>query len=347
MNIANREISQKFSPFVIAELSGNHGGNLEIAKELVKCAAQSGVDAIKLQTYTPETITLKHTSDDFKILDSGSIWYGKTLYELYSEAMTPWEWHEEIFKYAKSLGLIAFSSPFDVSSVEFLEKLEVPCYKIASFENTDWELLEAVASTQKPIVMSAGMASLSELSSSIDFLRSKGTSEIVILKCTSSYPAQAKDANLKTIPEMRKIFDTEIGLSDHTLGIGVSIAAVALGATVIEKHLTLSRKNGFVDSKFSLEPNEFINLTSEVKNAWSSLGKVHFGSLKSENQSKNHRRSLYFVKDLKINETITRDSVKSIRPGFGLLTKYLDIIVGKKINREIKYGEPVTWDCFG
>lgn len=347
MNIANREISQKFSPFVIAELSGNHGGNLEIAKELIKCAAQSGVDAIKLQTYTPETITLKHTSEDFMILDTESIWHGKTLYELYSEAMTPWEWHEEIFKYANSLGLIAFSSPFDVSSVEFLEKLEVPCYKIASFENTDWELLEAVASTQKPIVMSAGMASLSELSSSVDFLRSKGTNELVILKCTSAYPAQAKDANLQTIPEMRKIFDAEIGLSDHTLGIGVSIAAVALGATVIEKHLTLSRKNGFVDSKFSLEPNEFMNLTTEVKNAWASLGKVHFGSLKSENQSKNHRRSLYFVKDLKIDETITRDSVKSIRPGFGLPTKYLDIIVGKKINREIKYGEPVTWDCFG
>jgi len=342
--ISNRKIGLLNPPFIIAEMSGNHNHSLERAMLLVEEAARAGADALKIQTYTADTMTLDIDSNDFKINDPSSPWYGQSLYKLYQQAHTPWDWHKPIFDRAIELGMIPFSSPFDSSAVDFLEDLNVPCYKIASFENTDLSLIRHVASTGKPIIISTGMASLSELAEAVNTAKSAGCKDIVLLKCTSSYPADPLNSNILTIPNMRELFECEVGLSDHTLGVGVSIASLALGATVIEKHFTLNRSEGGVDSDFSLEPNEFFQLTSESKNAWQSLGKVFYGPTDSENGSSLLRRSLYVVDDIKTGDKFTSNNIKAIRPGYGMPIKYLDIIIGRTSNQDVKKGTALSWD---
>ena len=342
--ISNRKIGLLNPPFIIAEMSGNHNHSLERAMLLVEEAARAGADALKIQTYTANTMTLDIDSNDFKINDPSSPWYGQSLYKLYQQAHTPWDWHKPIFDRAIELGMIPFSSPFDSSAVDFLEDLNVPCYKIASFENTDLSLIRHVASTGKPIIISTGMASLSELAEAVNTAKSAGCKDIVLLKCTSSYPADPLNSNILTIPNMRELFECEVGLSDHTLGVGVSIASLALGATVIEKHFTLNRSEGGVDSDFSLEPNEFFQLTSESKNAWQSLGKVFYGPTDSENGSSLLRRSLYVVDDIKTGDKFTSNNIKAIRPGYGMPIKYLDIIIGRTSNQDVKKGTALSWD---
>ncbi len=344
MKIANKIIGQNNPPFIIAELSGNHNQSLERALALVDTAAKAGVDAVKLQTYTADTMTLDIKEGDFFIDDPKSLWYGKSLYELYEEAHTPWEWHKPIFDHCKELGLICFSTPFDDTAVDFLEDLNVPCYKIASFENTDVRLLRKVASTGKPMIISTGMAGLSDLEQMVNTIRDAGCKDFVLLKCTSSYPASPENTNIKTIPHMREMFNCQVGLSDHTLGIGVAVASVALGATVIEKHFTLNRSDGGVDAAFSLEPHEMKMLVEEASKAFLGLGDINYGNVKEEKASKTFRRSLYFVKNMQAGEMITADHIKAIRPGYGLPVKYGDMILGKTIKKVVKRGDKVTWE---
>ena len=330
-------------PFVIAEMSGNHNQSLERALEIVAAAARTGAHAIKLQTYTAETMTLNLKEREFFVSDEKNPWKGQSLYDLYKIAHTPWDWHQPIFDCAKKHGLICFSTPFDETAVDFLEKLRVPIYKIASFENTDIPLIRRVAATGKPLIISTGMATQEELDESVDAARKGGCKELTLLKCTSTYPATPENSNLLTIPYLRNRYGCEIGLSDHTLGIGVAISSVAHGATVIEKHFTLKRSDGGVDAAFSLEPNEMKQLVEETARAWQSLGKAFIGPTEAEKPSITFRRSLYIVKDLKAGDILTKENVRAIRPGLGLSPKNLDEVLGKKIKSSVKMGTALAW----
>lgn len=344
IKIADRPIGPDHPPFVIAEMSGNHNQSLDQALAIVEAAATSGAHAIKLQTYTADTMTLPINTGEFFIDDENSLWYGKSLYELYQIACTPWEWHAPLFARAQALGLIPFSTPFDDTAVDFLEDLGTPCYKIASFENTDLPLIRKVAATGKPVIVSTGMATLAELDETVRTLRDGGCKDIVLLKCTSTYPASPENSNLRTIPHLRELFGCEVGLSDHTPGIGVAVAAVALGATVIEKHFTLSRAGGGVDSAFSLEPSEMTALVIETNHAWQAVGSIQYGPTKSEAPSLRFRRSLYIAADINAGDILTPHNLRVIRPGYGLAPKYYEILLGRRINRDLKMGAAIKWD---
>jgi pseudaminic acid synthase len=344
MKIAGREIGADCAPYLIAEMSGNHNQSIDRAFEIVKAAAASGADAIKLQTYTAATMTLDCHAPWFVINDQASLWNGRRLFDLYHDAHTPWEWHAPIMSLAKSLGMACFSTPFDESAVDFLESLGVEAYKIASFELTDHRLIRRVASTGKPIVISTGMASVAEIDEAIQAVRGVGGNEIVLLKCTSTYPASPGNSNLRTIPVLRETFGCHVGLSDHTMGTGVSVAAVALGAVVIEKHLTLDRSEGGVDSDFSMEPREFAQLRTEADRAWVSLGSVTFGGTKAESASKNFRRSIFVSEDIKAGEMITVLNVRIVRPSTGLEPRWFDQVLGRVARSDIAFGTPLSWD---
>lgn len=345
INIGGRQIGLGHAPFVIAEMSGNHNQSLERALAIVDAAAKSGAHALKLQTYTADTMTLDIEEGEFFISDPNVIWKGASLHKLYEQAYTPWEWHKPIFDRAKELGMLAFSTPFDESAVDFLESLDVPAYKIASFENTDLPLIRKVAATGKPMIISTGMASVAELDESVRAAREAGCKDLILLKCTSTYPATPENTNIRTIPHLRELFGTEVGLSDHTMGIGVAVASVALGATVIEKHFTLARADGGVDSAFSIESAEMASLVVESERAWQALGRVTYGTASAqEEKSKMYRRSLYITRDLKAGEVLDASSVRAIRPGLGLAPKFIDMVMGKSVNRDVSRGTPVSWD---
>lgn len=344
ITIGNKRIGKGNPPFVIAEMSGNHNKSLDRALDIVKAAAKAGAHAFKIQTYTPETMTLNIQNKDFMIPESNGLWKGKSLFELYNEAYTPWEWHKPIFDYCKELGMIPFSTPFDETSLEFLETLDVACYKIASFENNDIPLLRKVASKGKPMIISTGMASLGEIENIVKTITDVGCEDFILLKCTSSYPASPESSNLNTIPYLREVFHCQVGLSDHTLGIGAAVASVALGSTVIEKHFTLNRDEGGVDSAFSLEPEEFAALVKETDAAWRSLGGVFIGPTKEEVNSLQFRRSIYISKDIQAGEVLTKENIKVIRPGFGLDPKYYDLLLGKQMKRDLQMGTPLSWE---
>ncbi|MEQ1586319.1 MAG: pseudaminic acid synthase [Cyclobacteriaceae bacterium] len=343
ITIGKHIISKQNKPFIIAEMSGNHNQSLDRAKEIIRIAAETGVHAVKLQTYTADTMTINHRGGLFDITDKNSLWHGRNLYELYEEAHTPWEWHKPLFEYAREFGLICFSTPFDETAVDFLETLNVPCYKIASFENTDHPLLKRVAQTKKPVIMSTGIADVSDIVESVQVLRENGCNQIVLLKCTSTYPATPENTNLVTIPVLQQIFpDCVIGLSDHTMGIGASIASVALGARVIEKHFTVRRTDGGVDSAFSMEPEEMKFLVRESETAFLAIGNVQLTSQKAEEKSKAFKRSIYVVKDVNEGDVFTKENIRVIRPGDGLAPKYYDQILGKKANRKLTTGTPLS-----
>ena len=331
-------------PFIIAEMSGNHNQSLERALAIVDAAADAGVDAVKIQTYTADTMTIDIDTGEFFISDKDSLWKGETLYHLYEKAHTPWEWHKAIFERCKERGIMGFSTPFDDTSVDFLEDLGVPCYKIASFENVDLPLIRKVARTGKPIIASTGMTTVAELSDLVQTVRKNGCTDLTLLKCTSSYPASPEGTNLRTIPHMRELFSCAVGLSDHTLGIGAAVASVALGAVVIEKHFTLSRAEGGVDAAFSLEPAEMAQLVRECRTAALALGAVSYERTEQEQKSLQFRRSLYVVEDMKAGDVFTEKNLRRIRPGMGISPKYYDIILGKKVNRDIARGTPVQWN---
>ena len=341
IKIGSFVISDDHKPFIIAEMSGNHNQSLDRALAIVDAAAEAGAHAIKLQTYTADTITVEGA---YTINDENSLWKGRELYDLYKEAYTPWEWHKPIFEHARKRGLIAFSSPFDESAVNFLESLDVVAYKIASFENTDWTLLKKVAETGKPVIMSTGVSNISDIDESVRLLRSYGCRDLIILKCTSTYPATPENTNLRTIPHMRHLFGCPVGLSDHTMGIGASIAAVALGARVIEKHFTLRRADGGVDAAFSLEPQELKDLVIETERSFLALGGIQYGIQKSEEKNRNFKRSLYAVRDIDSNELLTAENVQSKRPAHGLHTRYYEQVIGKKAVSFIKKGTPIDWN---
>lgn len=344
IKIADRFIGKEHKPFIIAEMSGNHNQSLDRALHLVELAAEAGADAVKLQTYTPDTITLDVHTGEFFISNEKDLWKGQSLYNLYKQAYTPWEWHKAIFDKCKELGLLAFSSPFDETAVDFLETLDVPAYKIASFENVDIPLIRKVAKTGKPIIISTGMATAGELDEAVRAVRNEGNNQIVLLKCTSTYPATPENSNLATIPHMKQLFNTEIGLSDHTMGTGVSVAAVALGATVIEKHFTTARSDGGVDSAFSMEPHELKQLVEDTERAWQSIGRIQYGPTKAEEPSLVGRRSLYIGEDMKAGDIFTKENLRDVRPGLGLSTKYYDVLLGKTIKADAKKGTPVNWE---
>jgi len=344
ITICNVKIGLSHPPFIVAEMSGNHNQSLERALKIVETAAKAGVHAVKLQTYTAGTMTLDIEEGEFYIDEPGNLWQGQSLYKLYQKAYTPWEWHKPIFDKCKELGLICFSTPFDETAVDFLESLDVPCYKIAAFENTDIPLIRKIAKTKKPMIISTGMATVAELDETVRAAREEGCDDIILLKCTSTYPALPENSNLRTIPHMRELFKCQVGLSDHTLGIGVAVAAVAFGAVLIEKHFTLSRAEGGVDAAFSMEPEEMRALVLETERAWQALGEVKYGYVEAEKNSVKSRRSLYVVKDMKAGEAFTKENLKTIRPGLGLPPKYYDILLGKKVKRDVKKGTPVSWD---
>jgi len=337
-------IGPDHKPFVIAEMSGNHNQSLERAFEIVDAAAEAGAHALKLQTYTADTITFNGTSDEFVIKDQNSLWKNQNLHKLYQMAYTPWEWHKPIFDRAKAHGMLAFSSPFDTTAVDFLESLDVPCYKIASFENTDHILLRKVAKTGKPVIMSTGVASIADIQESVGVLRKNGCKDLVLLKCTSTYPATPESTNLLTIPHMRELFDCQIGLSDHTMGIGAGIAAVALGARVLEKHFTLRRADGGVDSSFSLEPEELKSLVVESERAFLAMGKVNYIMSEKEQKSLQYKRSLYVVEPMKSGDIFSEINVRSIRPSNGLHTRYYEEILGKTAIQDIRAGTALSWE---
>ena len=343
INIEGRIIGHKQRPFIIAEMSGNHNQSLDRALEIVTAAAKTGVDAIKLQTYTADTLTIDIKKDDFLIRDPNSLWYGKSLYELYQLAHTPWEWHQSIFELCNKLGLLCFSTPFDESAVEFLENLDAPAYKIASFENTHLPLIERVAETGKPLLLSTGMASRAELEKSVKTARDAGCKNLILLKCTSAYPASPANSNLLTIPHMRDLYGCQVGLSDHTLGLGVAIASIALGATVIEKHFTINRGDGGVDATFSMEPDEMSSLVIESQRAWEALGNIYYGPTENEKESLVFRRSIYVVENIEAGELFTKDNIRIIRPGFGLPPRHYAKILNKKAKVNIKKGTPLKW----
>lgn len=344
LNLGGLPIGQFHPPFVIAEMSGNHNGSLERALALVDAAANAGAHALKLQTYTADTMTIDGTTPDFVISEPESPWHGENLYRLYQKAATPWEWHGALFARCRERGIICFSTPFDETAVDFLESLHCPFYKIASFEACDTPLLEKVAATRKPVIVSTGMMTLDEMRETLATLKNAKADNIVFLKCTSAYPADASDANLLTIPDMRATLGCEIGLSDHTAGVGVAVASIALGARVIEKHFTLRRTDGGVDAAFSLEPEELKMLVDETRRAWASLGNIHYGISESEKKSLRFRRSVYVVRDVKSGEILTTENLRIIRPGFGLAPKHHKSLIGKQVTCDVKRGTPMRWE---
>ena len=339
IEIDARTIGSEHAPYIIAEMSANHNGNIENAFRIIEAAKQSGADAVKLQTYRPDTITLNCDSEDFRI--HGGLWNGRTLYELYEEAHMPWDWHAPLFAHARKLGITIFSSPFDNTAVELLEDLNAPAYKIASFEAVDLPFIKYVASTGKPMIISTGMADAQEIQESIEAAREGGCTQLAILHCVSGYPAPAEDYNLRTIPDLIKRFGLVTGLSDHTLDNTTAITSVAMGASIIEKHFTLNRSGGGPDDSFSLEPDELIALCKDSKTAWAALGKVDYGRKSSEQGNVKFRRSLYFVKDMKAGELIRLDSIRSVRPGFGMAPKFIDGLQGKRIRFDVMAGTAV------
>lgn len=347
MKIANREISRATQPYLIAEMSGNHNQSLDRALDIVSAAADSGADAVKLQTYTADTMTLDIRAPGFVIEDPKSLWRGRQLYDLYHEAHTPWEWHGPIMEHANKKGIHCFSSPFDASAVDFLESLGAPAYKIASFEMTDLPLVRKVARTGKPMIISTGMASLAEIDEAVRAARGEGNDSLCVLKCTSTYPATPENTNIRTIAHMRDALACEIGLSDHTMGTGVAVASIAFGAVLVEKHFTLRREDGGVDSTFSLEPEEFTRLREECDRAWRALGEVTYGGTEVEKDSRIFRRSLYVTVDLTAGDVLTPDNLRAIRPGFGLEPKYYDLLLGKRVSRDVPRGTPANWDLLG
>lgn len=344
MHIAERPINAQHRPYLIAEMSGNHNQSLDRALQIVDAAAASGADAIKLQTYTADTMTLKVDAPDFIVQDKNSLWAGRHLHDLYDEAHTPWDWHAPIMARARQHGMHCFSTPFDDTSVDFLESLNVPAYKIASFELTDLPLIRKVASTGKPMIMSTGMATVAEIDEAVKTARAAGSGPLIILKCTSTYPATPENTHVRTIPNMRETFGCQVGLSDHTMGVGVSIAAVAMGATLIEKHFTLRRADGGVDSAFSMEPEEFKLLRVETERAWQGLGHVAYGGTQAEEKSRAYRRSLYISAPVKAGEELTAANVRIVRPGFGLAPKFYDQVLGRRASRDLPAGTAVQWD---
>ncbi len=342
MRIAGRNIGCQYPPYIIAELSANHNGKLDTALQIIEQAKQSGADAVKLQTYRPDTITLDSDTVDFQI--KGGLWDGRSLYELYEEAHMPWDWHKPLFEHAKKVGIPIFSSPFDATAVDLLEDLNAPAYKIASFEAVDLPLIRYVASTGKPMIISTGMADSDEIAEAIDAAKGAGCKELAILHCVSGYPAPAEDYNLRTIPDMMERYGLVTGLSDHTLDNTTAISSVVLGASIIEKHFTLDRRGGGPDDSFSLEPAELMDLCRDSKTAWAALGKVDYGRKSSEQGNAQFRRSLYFVKSLKAGDVITRESVRSVRPGYGLPPKEFDAILDRRLKSPVDYGVPVSWD---
>jgi len=343
-SIGGRPIGSDYPPYIIAEMSANHNGNIENAFRIIEEAKIAGADAVKIQTYRPDTITLNCHTDEFRIF--GGLWDGRTLFDLYEEAHMPWEWHAPLFEHARKQSITIFSSPFDKTAVDLLEDLNAPAYKIASFEAVDLPLIKYVASTAKPMIISTGMADAEEIREAIDAALEGGCKQLAILHCVSGYPAPAADYNLRTIPNLIERFELVTGLSDHTLDNITAITSVALGASIIEKHFTLNRSAGGPDDSFSLEPAELAELCKDSKTAWAALGKVDYGRKSSEQANVKFRRSLYFVKDLKAGDVITADAVRSVRPGFGLAPKYLDDLLGKRINTNVSYGMPVTIDKF-
>lgn len=342
LKIQDREISKNAPPYIIAELSANHNGCLKKAKEIILSAKESGANAIKLQTYTAKTMTIDSDKNDFLI--KGGLWDGYSLYKLYEEAQTPFDWHKELFRYAKEIGITIFSTPFDESAVDLLEELEVPAYKIASFELVDIPLIKYIAKNKKPILMSTGMASPSEITEAVEAARSYGCNEILLFHCISSYPTPICESNLRNIVELKNEYSVEVGLSDHTLGTIAATTAVALGATAIEKHFILSRDDESHDSKFSIEPKELKDLVTNTYDAWSAIRSKGFSRSNLESQNKTFRRSLYFVNDMKAGDIITKKNIRRIRPGYGLPPKYLEKILGKKVTKNIKFGDRVTWN---
>lgn len=347
MRVGERTIGTNSRPYLIAEMSANHNGSLQRALEIVHAAATAGADAIKLQTFTADTMTLDVDAPGFVIDDEKSLWHGRSLYGLYDEAHLPWEWHRPIIDRAHDLGIDCFSSPFDETAVDFLEEIGVNAYKIASFELVDLPLIEKVARTGKPMIMSTGMATLSEIDDAVRAARACGNNQIVLLKCTSTYPATPQNSNIATIPHLREASGCEVGLSDHTMGCGVSVAAVALGAVLIEKHFTLSRADGGIDSAFSMEPAELRQLREETERAWQAVGAISYGGSSSEQASKTFRRSLYITRDLKAGEEITADAIRAIRPGMGLPPKFRAQLIGKRVGRDVTRGTPVDWALLG
>jgi N-acetylneuraminate synthase len=347
ITIAGRPIGPGYAPFIIAEMSGNHNQSLGRAMELVEAAAKSGVHALKLQTASPDGLTLNVNNPEFLIDDPQSPWHGRNLYELYKEAVTPWEWHKPIFDRCAELGLRVFSSPFEADAIDFLEALGAPCYKIASFELVDLPLIRKAATTGKPLIMSTGMATVADIYDAVEVAKGEGNNQIVLLKCTSSYPAIAADANIATISHLKQMFDLQVGLSDHTLGLGVPCAAVALGATVIEKHFTLKRADGGVDASFSLEPEELAALVEETHRAWTSVGKITYGGAEVEKQSVNFRRSLYVAKDIKKGDVLNDENLRIVRPGYGLPPKNFDILLGRRVNCDLPAGTAMKWEYIG
>lgn len=345
--IGGQETGLGTPPFIIAEMSGNHNQSLERALAIVDAAAKAGAHALKIQTYNADTMTLDLDEGDFLISDKKSLWEGKSLYALYEEAHTPWDWHKPIFNRCRELGMLAFSTPFDETAVDFLEDLDVPCYKIASFENTDIPLIRKVAATGKPLIISTGMATRDELGETVTAAREAGCEDLILLKCTSTYPASPENTNILTIPHMRSLFGCQVGLSDHTPGAGVAIASVALGVTVIEKHFTLARSDGGVDSVFSIEPDELAMLVRETERAWQSLGEITYGPTGKEKDSLVFRRSLYVVEDMQRGELFTRDNLRAIRPGYGLPPKHYEVLLGKQVLCDVSKGTPVSWDLVG
>lgn len=343
-SLGDRLVGSDQPPFIIAEMSGNHNQSLDRALDLVDAAAQAGAHAVKLQTYTADTITLNVREGEFTISDEKSLWKGNNLHDLYSKAYTPWEWHAPIMERAKTHGMMCFSSPFDESAVDFLLQLDVPAFKIASFENNHLPLIRKVAATGKPMIISTGMASLADLEEAVATARAAGCKDLVLLKCTSTYPASASNTNVSTIPHMRTLFGCQVGLSDHTMGVGVSVAAVALGATVVEKHFTLRRADGGVDSAFSLEPEELKSLVVETRRAWEALGKVAYGPTEAERKSLVFRRSLYIAKDMRAGEVLTSENLRVVRPGMGLHPRYYEDLLGRKVRQDLKMGTAVSWD---
>ncbi|MFA4870246.1 MAG: pseudaminic acid synthase [Pedobacter sp.] len=337
-------IGDDLKPFIIAEMSGNHNQSIEKALAIIDAAAEAGAHAIKLQTYTADTLTINVSHDEFRIKDPNSLWKDRNLYELYQEAYTPWEWHKALFDRAKEKGMICFSTPFDDTSVDFLEELGVEVYKIASFENNHLPLLKKVAKTGKPVIMSTGISTLADIEIAVATLRENGCNQLVLLKCTSTYPSSPENTNLLTIPHMAQLFNCHVGLSDHTLGIGVSVAAVALGARVIEKHFTIDRAEGGVDSAFSLEPAEFKMLVEESERAYLGIGNVTYGIMEAEKKSQMFKRSIYVVEDMNEGEIFNEQNIRIIRPGLGISPKYFETMLGKKINRSVKKGTPLTFD---
>jgi N-acetylneuraminate synthase len=346
IQINGRNIGAGERPYLIAEMSGNHNHSLDRALEIVDAAAESGADAIKLQTYTADTMTLDLHSKDFVIDDPASLWHGRQLYELYEEAHTPWDWHRPIMERAHIHGMDCFSTPFDFTAVDFLEELDVPAYKIASFEMTDLPLIRKVAATGKPMIISTGMGSVAEIGDAVTAARDAGATDQVILKCTSTYPATPENSNLATIPNMRETFGCEVGLSDHTMGCGVAVASAAFGVCVIEKHFTLRRADGGVDSAFSMEPHEFRLMREEVDRAWQAIGTVTYGGVCAEESSRIFRRSLYIAKDIKAGEALNESNLRAVRPGYGLPPKFLDTLLGKRVARDVAAGSRADWSMF-